>query len=85
MADPIDELVQRWKQSPSSSATIALCDALRGSAPTEPVVRKAAETIGSDLDPISDSHGDAEYRREMAKVVASRAVLEAIGKSGRRS
>ena len=32
MADPIDELVQRWKQSPSSSATIALCDALRGSA-----------------------------------------------------
>lgn len=59
--------------------------ALRGSAPTEPVVRKAAETIGSDLDPISDSHGDAEYRRDMAKVVASRAVLEAIGKIGRRS
>lgn len=60
-------------------------DALRGSAPTEPAVRQAAETIGSDLDPISDSHGDAEYRRAMAKVVASRAVLEAIGKSGRRS
>ena len=60
-------------------------DALRGLAPTEPVVRKAAETIGSDLDPISDSHGDAEYRRQMARVVASRAVLQAIGKSGRRS
>ena len=60
-------------------------DALRGSAPTEPVVRKAAEAIGSDLDPISDSHGDAEYRREMAKVVARRAVLEAIRESGRRS
>ena len=60
-------------------------DALRGSAPTEQVVRQAAETIGGDLDPISDSHGDAEYRREMAKVVASRAVLEAIGMNGRRS
>jgi tetratricopeptide (TPR) repeat protein len=32
MADPIDELVQRWKQNPSAGATIALCEALRGSA-----------------------------------------------------
>ena len=32
MADPIDDLVQRWKVSPSPTATAALCDALRGSA-----------------------------------------------------
>ena len=60
-------------------------DALKGSSPTESAVRKAAETIGNELDAISDSHGDANYRREMAKVVASRAVLEAIGKRGRSS
>jgi thioredoxin-like negative regulator of GroEL len=32
MADPIDDLVSRWKQDPSAPATIALCDALRGGA-----------------------------------------------------
>src|SRR5947209_1230568 len=31
MADPIDDLVLRWKQNPNPAATIALCDALRGS------------------------------------------------------
>jgi tetratricopeptide (TPR) repeat protein len=29
MADPIDELVQRWKHNPSAATTIALCEALR--------------------------------------------------------
>src|ERR1700736_569574 len=31
MADPIDDLVLRWKQNPNPAATIALCNALRGS------------------------------------------------------
>jgi hypothetical protein len=42
MAEPIDELVQRWKQNPSPSATIALCDALRGSART-PLIQQVGE------------------------------------------
>jgi tetratricopeptide (TPR) repeat protein len=29
MADPIEELVQRWRQNPTSATTVALCDALR--------------------------------------------------------
>jgi tetratricopeptide (TPR) repeat protein len=29
MADPIDELAQRWKHNPSATTTIALCEALR--------------------------------------------------------
>jgi tetratricopeptide (TPR) repeat protein len=29
MADPIDELVQRWKRNPSAATTVALCEALR--------------------------------------------------------
>jgi Flp pilus assembly protein TadD len=42
MAEPIDELVQRWKQNPSPAATIALCDALRGS-PRVPLVQQVGE------------------------------------------
>src|SRR5579872_223548 len=42
MAEPIDELVQRWKQNPSPAATIALCDALRDS-PRTPLVQQVGE------------------------------------------
>jgi len=42
MAEPIDELVQRWKQSPSPAATIALCDALRAT-PRGPLVQQVGE------------------------------------------
>jgi hypothetical protein len=42
MAEPIDELVQRWKQNPSPSATIALCDALRVN-PRAPLVQQVGE------------------------------------------
>jgi Flp pilus assembly protein TadD len=42
MAEPIDELVQRWKQSPSPVATIALCDALRAT-PRGPLVQQVGE------------------------------------------
>jgi carbon-monoxide dehydrogenase medium subunit len=56
----------------------AMEESLRGATPTAESVRAAAETIGDDLEPIADSHGSSEYRREMARVVARRAVLEAI-------
>jgi predicted negative regulator of RcsB-dependent stress response len=42
MAEPIDELVQRWKQNPSPAATISLCDALRAS-PRAPLVQQVGE------------------------------------------
>jgi predicted Zn-dependent protease len=42
MADPIDELVQRWKQNPSPAATIALCEALRDS-PRPALVQQIGE------------------------------------------
>ena len=57
-------------------------DALRGASPTAESVRAAATAIGSDVDPIADSHGTSQYRREMARVVARRAVLEAIAEGG---
>ncbi len=42
MAEPIDELVQRWKQNPSPAATIALCEALRDS-PRPALVQQVGE------------------------------------------
>jgi predicted Zn-dependent protease len=42
MAEPIDELVQRWKQNPSPATTIALCDALRVN-PRAPLVQQVGE------------------------------------------
>jgi carbon-monoxide dehydrogenase medium subunit len=57
-------------------------EALRGAPATPEAVRAAAEQIGEDLEPLGDAHGSAEYRREMARVVARRAVGEAIVKGG---
>jgi carbon-monoxide dehydrogenase medium subunit len=56
--------------------------ALRGAPVTPEAIDSAAERIGKDLEPIGDVHGSAEYRREMARVVARRAVLQAIENGG---
>jgi len=52
--------------------------ALQGAPPTEAAIREAAECVGDDLDPVADSHGTSQYRRAMARVVARRAVLQAV-------
>lgn len=57
-------------------------DALRGGPATADAVRDAAESIGEDIEPISDTHGSADYRREMARVIARRAVVEAMAEAG---
>jgi len=51
---------------------------LRGMPATAEAVAAAAEAIGADIDPPSDAHASADYRRRMARVVARRAVQEAI-------
>jgi aerobic carbon-monoxide dehydrogenase medium subunit len=47
---------------------------------SEDAVKKAAEGLGASLDPPSDVHGSAEYRRHLAEVAAVRAVLQAAGR-----
>jgi aerobic carbon-monoxide dehydrogenase medium subunit len=47
---------------------------------SEEAVRAAAEGLGMSLDPPSDVHGSADYRRRLAEVSAVRAVLEAAGR-----
>lgn len=68
--------------SPAPLRHVGMEEALTGSPATDEAVRQAAERVGEDLEPIGDVHGSAEYRREMARVVARRAVMQAIGKGG---
>jgi carbon-monoxide dehydrogenase medium subunit len=47
---------------------------------SESAVKAAAEGLGASLDPPSDVHGSADYRRHLAEVSAVRAVLQAAGR-----
>ena len=54
---------------------------LEGAEPTEARVRLAAQGLGESLDPPSDVHASAAYRRHVAEVMAVRAVLRAIDRA----
>jgi carbon-monoxide dehydrogenase medium subunit len=57
---------------------------LRGAAPSAEAVAAASEAIGEEVEPVSDAHASADYRRRMARVLARRAVSEAIERGGGR-
>jgi carbon-monoxide dehydrogenase medium subunit len=59
-----------------ASATEAL---LSGGAASEEAVSAAASLASAGLEPPSDVHASGSYRREMAAVMAKRALLDAIG------
>ncbi len=59
-----------------ASATEAL---LSGAPASEAAVADAAAVAGEGLQPASDVHASGSYRREMAAVMAKRALLAAIG------
>jgi len=54
---------------------------LAGADLTPETVRAAAEGIGAGLDPPSDVHASADYRRHLAEVSATRAVLQAAARA----
>jgi aerobic carbon-monoxide dehydrogenase medium subunit len=54
-------------------------EALAGHEATEERARAAVQGLGAFLDPPSDVHASAEYRRHLAEVVAVRAVVQASG------
>jgi aerobic carbon-monoxide dehydrogenase medium subunit len=58
----------------------AMEEKLSGGDFSEDSVRAAAEGLGASLDPPSDVHGSADYRRRLAEVSAVRAVLQASGR-----
>jgi carbon-monoxide dehydrogenase medium subunit len=56
---------------------------LRGGAVTDSRAREAALEVDAVIEPGSDIHAGAAYRRRLAGVVARRALLEAAGRAGR--
>ena len=52
--------------------------ALAGQAPTAEAIRAAAEAVDADLDPPSDIHASAAYRRRLARVLTRRALQRAF-------
>ncbi|MGH3136530.1 MAG: FAD binding domain-containing protein [Gaiellaceae bacterium] len=58
----------------------AMEERLTGRDFSEASVRGAADGLGATLDPPSDVHGSADYRRRLAEVSSVRAVLQAAGR-----
>lgn len=54
--------------------------ALRGRQIADASIREAAEIAATEVDPMDDNRGSAEYKREMVKVLVRRAVQEAVQK-----
>lgn len=54
---------------------------LRGSEPTDDVIRRAAEAAAGDCRPISDVRGSEEYRRHLVAVLTERALRAAIAQA----
>jgi carbon-monoxide dehydrogenase medium subunit len=54
-------------------------DYLKGKSVTSRAVTDAAEIAASEIDPISDTRGSGEFRREMLRVVARRTLEQLFG------
>jgi predicted Zn-dependent protease len=84
MADPIEDLVQRWKQNPSPGQTIALCEALRAS-PRGPLVQQVGEkAMQQHADDASVLVSVARMYLEAGRLGDAQAVLVAAGKTAPR-
>jgi carbon-monoxide dehydrogenase medium subunit len=53
-------------------------EVLRGKPINDAIVREMGEVAATEVDPMDDNRGSAEYKREMVKVLVSRAAAEAI-------
>jgi CO/xanthine dehydrogenase FAD-binding subunit len=55
---------------------------LAGQMPSADAIRAAAETTAAhDIDPPSDIHASAKYRRQLANVLTRRALEKAFGRA----
>ena len=57
-------------------------DVLRGKTPTMELIEKAAEIVMNEVKPITDVRASAEYRKDMARVLSRRVLLDAMKKLG---
>jgi aerobic carbon-monoxide dehydrogenase medium subunit len=51
---------------------------LRGHRLTNEVLRQAGEIAASEVDPMDDNRGSADYKRDLVKVLVRRAAEQAI-------
>ncbi|NIS79616.1 MAG: xanthine dehydrogenase family protein subunit M, partial [Anaerolineales bacterium] len=56
-------------------------DVLKGQEPSLEVIRAASEKVDGDIDPGSDIHASADYRRHLAKVLAYRTLEQAFDRA----
>ncbi len=49
---------------------------MNGKTITPDVAREAAEIVATDIDPISDARGNADYRRDMVRIMARRTISQ---------
>jgi CO/xanthine dehydrogenase FAD-binding subunit len=54
-----------------------IAEALIGTRPDQATVRAAVESALADIEPLTDLHASAGYRRRAAAALAARAVIEA--------
>jgi aerobic carbon-monoxide dehydrogenase medium subunit len=79
---------------PCRDARLALCgvggapvrarraeDLLRGAPITDRAIEQAAAAVGDAIDPPSDLHADADYRRHLAVVLTRRALRAAVARA----
>ncbi|WP_254533191.1 FAD binding domain-containing protein [Natrinema gelatinilyticum] len=55
---------------------------LEGETLTEAVVTEVAELVGDESEPMEDSDGSVEFKREITKTLAKRALVTAIDRAG---
>jgi aerobic carbon-monoxide dehydrogenase medium subunit len=55
-------------------------EVLRGRRLTDEVLREAGEVAASEVDPVDDNRGSADYKRDLVKVLVRRAAEEALGR-----
>ncbi len=58
---------------------------LKGKKPTEQLIQEAAEKAAAESDPISDIRATADYRRQMVRVLTTRALKAALEGSSSRN
>ncbi|MEN8145572.1 MAG: xanthine dehydrogenase family protein subunit M [Gemmatimonadota bacterium] len=56
---------------------------MAGRAPTDDLIREAAEAVAAkDIDPPSDIHASAAYRRQLTRVLVARVIEQAAARAG---
>lgn len=63
--------------APTAVRATSTEEALRGARPTGAAIADAAALVGGHIDPASDIHGSADYRRQAARVLTRRALTRA--------